>query len=60
MAPEISIYDISIMLFSYILETPMSFDVFTLTGIAISVALICATVSIYKKHAGEDRSRSYG
>lgn len=38
----------------------MSFDVFTLTGIAISVALICATVSIYKKHAGEDRSRSYG
>jgi hypothetical protein len=34
----------------------MSFDAFTLTGIAISVALICATVSIYniyKKHVGE-------
>lgn len=28
----------------------MSFDAFTLTGIAVSVALICATVSMYKKH----------
>ena len=54
MAPEISIYNISIMYFTNIQEAPMSFDAFTLTGIAVSVALICATVSMYKKHVGED------
>jgi hypothetical protein len=32
----------------------MSFDAFTLTGIAISVALICAMAFIYNKHVGED------
>ena len=52
MALEISIYNISIMHFSYIKETPMSFDAFTLTGIAVSVALICAAVSIYQEACG--------